>query len=597
VAEHEVKTELKLEDHMSEALHHIGEGFEALDEKVVEAGHEILEMFKNAAGVALGFQLEGAIEGVKELGHEAFEAAAGMEEQEKAIRGVLAMIDEEGASLEELGGEAHELNERFAELGETTGQAKSSVVSAFDEMAERTGLATKDVEALTEQMANAGKAVPGGIEALSEGFSNLSSGIIRAKNPIVQMIAATGMLHGNAKQVADQMKKMSPQQAMQLGIDAVEKMGDKMKGLPLTFGELVTSLKGIREEIFESLGAPVLKALTGPLDRLRSYFDDHKQTIMEWAEAVGDKVGEWVNEAADEFEEGFHWLEDHAEEIKKAFSEGAQAIKDVVKFIIDHREAIAAAFGGKMLLDKAGGLAEAGTKAASGLVSTVGGLAEGGSEAAAAGIMEALNPVALAATAAAAVVLAAAVATVYGAFEDLTDETSKYYDEANADLEQIKANFSEAWDELTSGSDSVGEQLKELAEWMGKEFLDDLVTISEIAIDAAQAFNMLAEAVRITLYPIKLLLNELGIFTDSIQGSALAKREGGHGTLGAVGGEKPETSAIKAPPVYNFTGEIHINQDFKDTDPDRIATVFKQSLGRAAQSRVSASTQVPQSNF
>jgi hypothetical protein len=597
VAEHEVKTELKLEDHMSEALHHIGEGFEALDEKVAEAGHEILDVFKNAAGVALGFQLEGAVEGVKELGHEAFEAAAGMEEQEKAIRGVLAMIDEEGASLEELGGEAHELNEQFAELGETTGQTKSSVVSAFDQMAERTGLATKDVEALTEQMANAGKAVPGGIDALSEGFSNLSSGIIRARNPIVQMIAATGMLQGNAKSVAQQLTKMNPQQAMQLGIDAVEKMGEKMKGLPLTFGELVTSLKGVREEIFESLGAPVLKALTGPLDRLRSYFDDHKRSIMEWAETVGEKVGEWVNAAADEFEEGFHWLEDHAEEIKKAFSEGAQAIRDVVEFIIDHREAIAAAFGGKMLLDRAGGLAEVGAKAAGGIASTVGGLEAGGGGAAAASIMEALNPASLAATAAAAVVLAAAVATVYGAFEDLTDETSAYYAEATADLAEIEANFSEAWDELTSGSDSAGQQLKELAEWMGKEFLDDLVTVSAIAVDAAQAFNTLADAVRAALIPVKFLLTELGVFADSAQGASLSKREGGHGTLGAVGGEKPETSAIRAPPVYNFTGEIHINQDFKDTDPDRIGTVFKQSLGRAAQSRVSANTQVPQSHF
>jgi methyl-accepting chemotaxis protein len=597
MAEHEVKTSLRLEDHMSEALHHIGEGFEALDEKVMETGHELVEMFKNAAAVALGFQLEGAVESIKELGHEAFEAAAGMEEQEKAIRGVLAMIDEEGASLEELGGEAHELNESFAELAETTGQAKGDVVAAFDEMAERTGLATKDVEQLTEQMANAGKAVPGGISALSTGFSNLSSGIIRARNPIVQMISATGMLAGTAKQVAAQMTKMSPEQAMQLGIDAVEKMGAKMKGLPLTFNELVTSLKTMREEIFESLGAPILKALGGPLDRLRGYFQDHKEAIEAFASTVGDKVGEWIGEAADKIQEGFEYLQDHAEQIKEAFSKGAHDVKAVVDFILAHKAAIAEAFAAGKILQAAPGVANVGTAAATGAADAIGGLFSKGLSASVTELGEAVaaafDPVTLAAEAVAAVALAGAVAAVYGAFVDLTDETSEYYGEAQVAMEVIESNLMEAWDALTQGSDSVGADLKGLAEWLGMELLDKVKEVSFVVADLAHAFAFLEHHLVDLLHTVE----EAFDIGHEIQGAGMAHDRPGAMRTGVAGGGEPEVGAIKAPPVYNFTGAITIQQDFKDTDPDRLVAVMKEGFGRAARSKVSASTQVPQSSF
>jgi hypothetical protein len=652
-----VKTELRLEGEgkLHEGLEHVREQFEHVDEQVREAGHEIVDMFKQSAAVALGFQLSGAIESVKELGHEAVEAATGMEEQEKAIRGVLAMIDEEGASLEDLSGEAHELNEQFAELGETTGAAKGDIVAAFDEMAERTGLATKDVAQLTEEMASAGKAVPGGIGAISSGFSNLASGIIRARNPVVQMIAATGLLHGTAKQVAAQMTKMSPDKAMQLGIDAVEKMGAKMKGLPLTFNELVTSLKTVREEIFESLGAPVLKALGGPLDRLRGYFADHKEMVQHWAEVVGDKVGEWVTDAADAIQEGFEYLQDHAEEIKAAFSEGARDVKAVVQFILDHKAGIAEAFAAKQLMGAAGGVS-GGVDALKSGIGAVGG-ALGGSGAAAAGreaeelgkevavawargakaetvgeMQEALGEytasvgeynaavseatslgvegaaaetelaAGLASVGIAAGALVVVAAALYGAWDLLTDETAGMHDEAVAAWTGIKENVQEAWAELTVGSDSLGSDLKALAHVLGISLLESVRATTWVVKEMAAATKYLGDVMLVALGP-------LGAMIGMVKGVAHLAGGGGEGRLGtmeshenkgeirAVKGGEHEMGAIKAPPIYNFTGDIHVTQDFKDTDPDRIILQMKDGFGRAARSKVSASTQVPQSSF
>jgi hypothetical protein len=39
------------------------------------------------------------------------------------------------------------------------------------------------------------------------------------------------------------------------------------------------------------------------------------------------------------------------------------------------------------------------------------------------------------------------------------------------------------------------------------------------------------------------------------------------------------------PPVQNFYGGVHIKQDFRDNDPDRIALMFRKDLSKQAASR------------
>ena len=186
-----------------------------------------------------------------------------------------------------------------------------------------------------------------------------------------------------------------------------------------------------------------------------------------------------------------------------------------------------------------------------------------------------------------------------GRLVDLTDETSAYHDEAVDAVADIRASFSEAWAELTDGADSVGDDLKELAEWLGMELLGSIKGAAHELVEVVELFNMLAEVVTLSIAPIKQMLQMLGLLSDVAEGAKLAHGERGRAELksGTAPTER-EIGAIKAPPVYNFTGDIHIQQDFKeDHDPDRIAIAFKDRLGRAATNRVSANTQVPQSSF
>jgi hypothetical protein len=391
MAEHTVRARFELDDHSRETLAHIKEGFAHLEEKASEVGGEIAGIFKTSIGTAIGFQLSGAVETFKEMGEEVLHAAADMEEQEKAIRGVLMMTDKEGTSLEEMSAQAHELNESFAQMAVETGGTKAEMIAAFDEMAERTGMSTENVEKLTREMAQAGRAIPGGARALSEGFSNLAAGIYRPRNEIIKLIAATGTLHGNARAVAKQLQAMSPEKAMQLGIDAVEKMSGKMASVPLTFGETIKSLAALREGLFETVGTPMLAALAGPLHGLGDYFVENKEEIVKWATAVGKDVGEWLKSTAVDVKEGFQYLQAHSHEIKEDILAAMRFVRDTVEFIIEHRTALALAWGATKVpgaIGAVGGLVK-GAKGAGGVAMGFGrmlaGVGAAGGEAAAAG--------------------------------------------------------------------------------------------------------------------------------------------------------------------------------------------------------------------
>lgn len=644
MAEHaSVKTKFELDDHASHVLEHIKEGFEHVEEQASETGHEIAGIFKNAVGTAIGFEMAGAVESIKSIGEEVWEAAAGMGAQEKAIRGVLMMIDEEGASLEDLTTEAHELNEEFANMSVETGAAKGDLISAFDEMAERTGMSTKNLKELTGEMAQAGRAVPGGVNSLSEGFSNLAAGIIRAKNPVVQLIAATGMMHGTAKQIAKEMTKMSPDQAMQVGIKAIEKMSGKMKDVPLSMGETIASLKELREETYETLGTPILAAVKGPLTELQAAFKDHKNEITQWAHEVGVTAGEWVKEGAEDIKEGFQYLQTHGAEIKADIGEAMGFVRDTVKFVIDHKEMIAMAWGAPKLWGASMGIAKGAMGAGEAALGFGGKLATGAIGATEGGAAVASMGASIAALGLFAVAAASVGTAVYEGVE-LWHELPSKMDDANAKMRALevaaeeghlewaqtlrdavvvlnpemaqlantlrdiaganaqlqKMNAADATRDLgfEEGEASKGGQAAKFAVGNFMQDLDNAVKTQDTAtLEHMASFVTTHGAIIDAMHTAGVDMSKEGAFLVG----ALENLSGGKGHMvaeeirGIIEKQKKD-AAVKENHMY-FTGPITIHQDFKDTNPDRLIIEFKRDLAKSALSKPIAATQVPHTAF
>ena len=545
----EVKAKLIIEHAQAiAALGQVEEGFDKVNDHVDKTGGGIGDMFKQAMATAVGFQLSSVIDQFKSLGSEIFhlgegfiESASGLEEQQKAVRGVLMITDQAGESMGALTEDSRQITDELGKMAIASGATKAAVVEDFTEMATRTGLSTDAVMDLTQSMADAGRAMPGGASALSEGFSNLASGIIRARNPVVQLIAATHELKGNAKQVADQLKNMSPDQAMQLGIAAIEKMGDKMRDVPLSFADIVTSLGDVKDEMTESVGAPMLQALMGPLNTFRSYLVDNQEVVRQWATTIGTDAGEWITEAATDFREGFVYLQDHAEEIKS----DAKDIKDA---LIEGFQ-----FGKEVF--------ETGTewfKKLSALNTSRAGIAS----------------------------------DLQGHQMDLG---SRYNQISSAVGSSSTDGQAEALENATAKGETYNEYLDAQEVQIAKTGEASRNLSNDLAMLGAKAGES-SEEIQLAMAKIQSLQGDFNSKKENEDTDDARRTQAQTMALpnfySSVATAAKPKEHVQVPPNYNFTGNITIQQDFKDQDPDRVVVEMKKGLRREATSKLAVASQI-----
>lgn len=645
----EIGTKLTLDDQAHAALHKLKENFEELKEKVAETGHEMVSMAKQAAAVAIGFQLSGAIETVKEFGEEIFESAGHLAEQKKELAGAISMVEKGEMSFDELSGRANELNEHFEQLGITTGNTKESMLDAFEMIAQRSTRSSEEVSGMVDKMAVASKNLPGGLQAMSAAWRDLESGIIRPKNALVMLMRQTGVVAGGAKKVAKALNAMMQgghqEDVFKLAETAVDRMAKKMKDAPLSFDQLLVSLQSTREAFFESMGGPMVKELGGELEHVRTYLAAHREEIEKLAHTMGDKVGEWVKIAGAEIKEAFEYLENHSAEIGKALEDGAGAIKSAVTFLADHRDLLvglaAAQFVGKPALGALGAAAgyAPGLGAAAGKAIGAGGFGVTGL---AGGMLGA----------------GAAVAAV-ASWTEASNQMGKLEKETGLGFGQIIENIAHPMTSLFSLADKLanvdalvrrvasGAEDVNLTNESMNHFIDSLERAGEAAVEAGTmteaAYRQVLAAANAQAETHARLANAMGSFeaaSANVMGAqgiavglglskigssfkeasdanakeadaaarriltannalrvALAGATGSvedalkklHG-LASGGGDSPEA---KLPPINFGPTTMHIHQDFRNVDPDRIAMVFRRDVARSATNRITSKFSSP----
>lgn len=631
---HEVEAKLVLDDHATEALHKVREGFEHVEEKVKEVQSELVGMVKQTIAVAAGFQLSASIDSIKELGHEMISAASSAQSQQKSIAGVLAMTDKTGKSFEDLTKDAEEYHEKLEQMGIAAGVATSETLDAFEMIAARSEKPAEAIMELTGQMTLASKALPGGMGALSSAFRDLESGFIRPKNAVVQLIKMTGTAVGSQKQIAKHMTAMfaagKQEEVFKLAETAMDKMATKMKNAPLTYDQLITSLKDIRETIFKDMGTPLIEALGKPLGQLKKYISDHREEIGKFAHMVGEKAGEWVLQAAEKIKEGFSYIQTHADEIEESIKKGVAIAKGVVEFILAHKEEIAIAFGAKMLAPSIAEGAKTGMALGSAALSggrligaASGGLTvgEGGLAAASVGTAAAAGIAALALADVAIIALLAY--QIHGLIKDIKEEKDADKDARIAALQlaaatgDTSAGFQEIRDKLVltnpelatmansllaqaetqrqanSAAEAAAAQQLALIDAQGGRASNEQYAqlarmyqaggegVKNLIAHGVQAADGMGDAFAALTYTFddsgQSLVDRIKSFDKSL-GSALQSE-----VDITKAQAKPFVATNQAPPMQDFRGStFNIKQDFRDADPDNVALVFRRDLVNAA---------------
>ena len=623
--------ELVLDDHATEKLHHIKEGFAEVGEKVSEVQRELRGFAIAGVGALLGVSLTNGIDSIKEFAEEFVHAAATAQNEQRQLANLLAVNDRTGASFEELGEKAKELHEHLEGVGVQAGVTSASLVDAYEMIASRSKKSADQVLHLTEQMAMAGKALPGGAQQLAGAFRDLESGIVRPRNELVKFLIQTHTVEGSAKNVARSLSQMMQTgqegRVFELAEKAIGKMAEKMKDVPLTFDQTVVALGNVREQIYKAVGDPMVRALLPPLEHLRGYFEQHREEVEHWANVVGTQAGVWITDAADKFREGFEYLQTHEKEIAAGLKEAAHDIKAAFQFVVDHKDAIMMALrvnmGAKLLAPGLGALGSVG-KFVGGA-----GAAEG---AAAEGAAGGLGLAAMGATVAGAAAFTAAVGFVGAALYTggkALDEMGSNAADLEMSLNALKRDALEgATDQAKQMRDAVvilNPQLAAMADLLVQQasasaaynagFENDAAKAVEDAYDpyktggADELVKLYEQAAAHHNEGQKKLIASLmaatpevvegfAFLSSSLTGSAKALAE----TLKMVdpqlakqltdqlGFMGPKGDGVKGDHPMNFYGGIHIKQDYRDQDPDRIAMVFQRDLGAAAVNRMGAKT-------
>lgn len=641
----EIHAKLVLDEEAKEAAERLREGFEGIKEKVHETQHELMEMAKQAVAVGVGFEMFRGIESIKELGHEVLDAAEQSDQAEKNIAGLLAVSDKTGKSFEELQTEAKGVHEELETIGIKAGASGEVLGEAFEMIASRSKKSAHEILELTDKMATAGRILPGGIGQIANAWRDMEQGIIRPRNALVQLMVQSHVVDGTMKQTARYLTQMmqtpgGSEKAFELAEMAITRMAAKAKDAPMSYGQLIQSLKNIRELVFKDAGEPIIAGLKGPVQELRDYLIENKQAIEEWSHAAGVKVGVWVKEAAHEIKEGFQYLQNHAQEIEDAIKGGFHMAKEVVEFILAHKEELALAFGASKVAGIAGSVGQG--------IGALGALGEGASTAGiigVAGVAGGMAGIALAKAWETNVTEPTIAQTqqVYAALEEaskqgqveraheLRDEVvlldSSYASLANhlaetaARNKQMIASNDEYEKGLLDAFDSqAGRKEKKDQAWAVQQYMaefNDAVDRGDQATQAQMAAYIvthqnLLDAMHTSGVDItkggEQLANVISNLTRVVFANAVTFTNEG-GTLHGMGGETSSnknmiaeeirgmlksTKAALSSPVMDFSGStFHIHQDFRDVDPDRVIAVMRKDLVHSAAARTQSRSALP----
>lgn len=549
-----------------------------------------------AAAIAAG----GAVLGFAHKSAEAFQEAGA---QIKELAGTLLVIDQNGNEFGRLKGYAADLKDELEDLAIQVGITDDAAVSMFTDLIERGGKTIESAQELTEQLAYAGRALPGGPEALAAGFQQMEMGMVRARNPLVQLIASTHTLKGSAKQVAKEMQKMPIDEQMALAEKAVGKMAAKMKDVPKTVGEMKKSLGVAVGNVFEDAGKPIVSNMRPIVKKVSDLFFENRDAITAMANGLGEKIGQAMEVVVPVINEIERAVKENWDEIKSAFDALYGPGKELFEYIYEHKGEFARTIGD---------MAKIFIKVATFMIK------------AASMIRDAIAAAAKFLGRGAAFVATGGESSKYFAQEDNLAQTKDMQAAIKAkgglsseDFEKRRAEYVKT---ATEGGLNATDAFKDFETQYRRAMDEHIAVMKEVegARDAALNDNgsqfaaMFAKAKeandKAAMEYVAAFLKE----NESLQ-NALAKDgpdifKGGFDALlttlkGMGEGQTADDLKKKMRPnlginpkaniVQNFNGQINIKQDFRDQDPDRVALVFREDLAKVGSNRLQSRFAMP----
>lgn len=647
----EIRAKLRVEDGgSSSTINRIKDAFVGSDKAARQAAGGAVMFAKQAAAAAVGVSLGAMASQVKSTAMSWAAAAAGPAAMRRQMTAMNALLQD--IPLEKARAEADATAASFRAIGMETGVSGSELKDAFQTLLETSkGTADEVTRAKTElgQLAKLSDVLGTSVESSAREVGFLHEGFLKARGPMFQLLNHTGIFGKDIRKASEMWQKMSePERAKRVAY-ALDVVSQRVGKLPMTWERVTGQVNNLVSGWKKDFGEPLLEALIPEMQGLVEKLGYGRGEIKLLAKELGKDVGKWVKDAASMVEKGFAYIKDHQEDIRKAMSEGASQAKSVAEFVLAHKEELAMAYGvqkGAPMVMRAAAAAKSGIGFASSAATAAG---IGGAVGTAATM--ALFATAVAAWALAVNEFAQLVHDAGGIAGLIHGESERNRSAQETYLRQMaagKVSGHSAGNQLghvTSsylanvknvGGDVAGAEALVKAARAAQRAADDEADAIQLAAMKATTYadalkkgiqsDQIVEGLAQSMATIsgsfekataaqnagqQKYLADLLLGSTSLQGAfldagkltaegyeALAKLvEGGSKDFAKSVREKGASSsrATAAPTQINMSGgqTFKLQQDFRDQDPDRVAYVFEEGIGKLVSQRVGSSTSTP----
>ena len=634
-----IAAKLLVEDQSTAALNHIKKGFEDVD-KAHKNTKNGMNFFKSTLGMFTAVNLMPAAHQVYNFGKSFIEAAAQVEQADRAIT-TLQMANQRTGWSDTIK-QTKEIRRELDNVALASGVARIGLDKAFQSYLTMEGASEKNVSGSVKMMgefANIATRTGMDINKVASEFAMMEEGIFRARGTMFQLLHTTGIFGDKVHGASTQWAKLTQESRHDQLVWAIERINRSLEETPKTAEQLFNTLQNITTIKMQHLGEGFLTGVTPALTHLVNTLLNARGELDRRAEDLGIKLGELFGKILIFVEEKVEYIQAHWDEIASSIRSAWSYAKEVVEFIIAHKEAIAATYVGTKIATSSIGAA-----------AIVPAVTKGVSAVADAGVSSTANYLAMSAalalpTLAKAGLIGVGIAGISGIFyaaNELYEGTKKMKKD---DVDAIKDYFEKLKSTGDTLSKSQTEQIKQLRDNLMQRALDGDQN-AKSALDIANSVQKQNKAAAETR---KSLENQAEIYRNTKDFMSNYKDVVGNLSTGIADslGSKEQTLDIAsliidkpqlesafaqlntmtmtqldqfldilqlAGPAFSVlafelqaklqmmrngtnpppkspligTAHFHMKQEFRDADPDRVAIAFKRDIERAVSNRLNS---------
>lgn len=468
----ELRARLRITDESGEALRRAAGEVEHVSHEADEA-KEHMGFLEHAMSNFAAIELGEVVAHVREMGAEFLHAADEADAADQAVGALIATAQDRGFA--DARQEAGQLREELDKVAIDAHQATSAVSGAFQQMLEITGATEQGVEKAsdaTNQLSQIATLLGKDVSDVAGEFSMMSEGVVRTRGQLFHLLNTTGIFGDKIKKASAGWATLTEEERARRLTYALEQLSKNAEEAEPTFAQVRTTISDIVEQIEEGLGRPLLDAINPEMRRFAEELRRGLPAIEEFGKEMSVDVARWVHEAAEAVQEGFDYLRSHGKEIHDDIVEAVGAAKKVVEFILDHKEAIAIAFGAKAGLGIAGGLAKTAVESPLGglLGKGLGGILTSGAQAGAFGVKGVAGAgLAGGATAAAALAWYEAGTQLAKLWDETAGDTRQTFDAVREGMKDMAGENTKWTDVEVDAFQRMRANLLESAQYLGED--------------------------------------------------------------------------------------------------------------------------------